>query len=181
MAKPRRSGALRRCSAQVASGDAGWWPTAIIDGVRPSQNQTSTAPPRLSSGEDVEVGGEAQMVGDRRRQQTAEQVAGDVAGDVGGERAGGVAGAAALAEIGQGQRERRRHEHALRDPQGGEGGEVRGGREQRGRDRQQCQADDDAGAPRSIRRLKKATSSPATAMPIVLALTAKPIAAGMTP
>ena len=34
---------------------------------------------------------------------------------------------------------------------------------------------------RSIRRLNKATSSPATAMPIVLALTAKPIAAGVTP
>ena len=34
---------------------------------------------------------------------------------------------------------------------------------------------------RSIRRLKKATTSPATAMPIVLALTARPIAAGMTP
>ena len=34
---------------------------------------------------------------------------------------------------------------------------------------------------RLIRRLKKATTSPATAMPIVLALTARPIAAGMTP
>ena len=87
------------------------------------------------------------MVGDGGREQAAEQVAGDVAGDVGGERPGGIAGAAVLAEIGQGQRERRRHEHALRDPQRGEGGEVGGGREQHGRDRQQRQADDDAAAP----------------------------------
>ena len=34
---------------------------------------------------------------------------------------------------------------------------------------------------RSIRRLKKATASPASAMPIVLALTARLIAAGITP
>ena len=34
---------------------------------------------------------------------------------------------------------------------------------------------------RSIRRLKKATANPASAMPTVLALTAKPMAAGITP
>jgi hypothetical protein len=34
---------------------------------------------------------------------------------------------------------------------------------------------------RSIRRLKIATQSPAIAMPSVLALTAEPIAAGLTP
>ena len=33
---------------------------------------------------------------------------------------------------------------------------------------------------RSIRRLKKATVNPATAIPMVLALTAKPMAAGVT-
>ena len=33
---------------------------------------------------------------------------------------------------------------------------------------------------RSIRRLKKATARPDTAMPMVLALTAKPMAAGLT-
>ena len=146
MAKPRRSGALRRCSAQVASGEAG---LALVRHHRrrapePEPDQHGAA--QIEQGEDVEVGGEAEMVGDRRRQQAPEQVAGDVAGDVGGERAGGVDGTAALAEIGQGQRERRRHEHALRHPQGGEGGEVRRGREQRGRDGEQRQADDDAGA-----------------------------------
>ena len=75
------------------------------------------------------------MVGDRRRHQAAEQVARDVAGDVGGERAGGIPGAAAFAEIGQRQREGRGHAKPLRDAQGGEGGEVGGDREQRGRDR----------------------------------------------
>ena len=48
MANVLRSGALRKCSAQLASGDGGCWSTAIMDGVRPIQNQTNAAPPRLS-------------------------------------------------------------------------------------------------------------------------------------
>ena len=88
-----------------------------IGGVRSSRKPDQRGADRLSSGEDIEIGGEAQMVGDAGRHQAAEQVAGDVAGDVGGERAGGVGCAAVLAEIGERQREGGRHAQALHDAQ----------------------------------------------------------------
>ena len=57
------------------------------------------------------------MVGDGRGHQPPEEVARDVAGDVGGGGRGGVGGAAALAEIGERQREGGRHAEALRHAQ----------------------------------------------------------------
>src|SRR3712207_7892554 len=55
----------------------------------------------------------------------------------GGEGAGGVRGAALLPEIGERQGGGGGHEHPLLDPERREGGEVRRGREQCRRDRQE--------------------------------------------
>jgi hypothetical protein len=91
-----------------------------------------------------EVAGQPDRIGERRRQQPAEQVAGDVAGDVGGERTRHLLRAAVLGEVGQHQRECRRHAQPLHDPQRGEDRKVRRERQQRGRHRQQRQRDEDA-------------------------------------
>ena len=53
------------------------------------------------------------MVGDGRGNQPPDQVARDIAGDIGGKRAAGVHRAALLAEIGERQREGRRHAQPL--------------------------------------------------------------------
>ena len=83
----------------------------------------------------------------RGRHQPADQIAGDVAGDIGGERAAGIHRAALLAEIGQRQRERRRHAQSLRHPQDGEDGEIRRDGQQGGRDRENRKAEEDAEPP----------------------------------
>ncbi len=79
-----------------------------------------TAPATFSAASMQEARGKAEMVGDRSGHQPPEEIAGDVAGDVGGRCRGGVRGAAALAEIGERQRESRRHEEPLRDAERGE-------------------------------------------------------------
>ena len=106
------------------------------------------------------------MIGDAGRYQPADQVARDIAGDVAGERAAGVHRAALFAEIGKRQREGRRHAEPLHDPQDREGGEIRRHREQRGRDRRARTRLTRIPSRRSMRRLNKATTSPATAMPM---------------
>src|ERR687887_366029 len=98
MPKLARSGALRRCSAQTAKGERAGPPEAIV-------NQQGAA--QVEDREDVEVGGEPEMIGERGREQPAEEVAGDVAGDVRRRRARRLAGAALLGEIGERQREGR--------------------------------------------------------------------------
>ena len=101
--------------------------------------------------EEIEIRGQPERVDDRGRHQPADQVAGDVAGDIGRERAAGVHRAALLAEIGQRQRERRRHAQALRDAQDREDGEVGRARQQRGRDREQDEAHENAEPPVDVR------------------------------
>ena len=86
------------------------------------------------------------MVGDPSGDQAADQIARDIAGDVSGERAAGVHGAALLAQIGEHEGEGGRHAQSLRDPQRREDGQVGRDRQQRRRDRQQCQAHQDAQA-----------------------------------
>ena len=45
----------------------------------------------IEGGKEIEIRGEAQVVGDPGRDQAADEIARDIAGDVGGERAAGVA------------------------------------------------------------------------------------------
>ena len=99
---------------------------------------------QIERGEEIEIGGEPEMVGDAGGDQPPDQIAGDVAGDIGGEGASRIGGGIVLAEIGQRQREGRRHAQSLRYAQQREGGEVRRMREQRGRDGEEDEADQDA-------------------------------------
>ena len=99
---------------------------------------------KVQQREEIEVRCQPERVGDGRRHQPPDQVAGDVAGDIGGERAAGVHRAALLAEIGQRQRERRGHAQPLRDAQDRERREIGRARQQRGRDREQDQAQENA-------------------------------------
>ena len=92
---------------------------------------------QIERGEEIEIGGEAEMVGDGRRDQAPDQVAGDIAGDVGRERARRVGRAVVLAEIGKREGEGRRHAEPLRHAKQGEGGEIGRMSEQSGRDREQ--------------------------------------------
>ncbi len=87
------------------------------------------------------------MVGDARRDQPADQIAGDVAGDVGGEGRGGIGGAVVLAEISEGEGEGGGHAQALHHPKRGEHRKIWRKGEERGRDREQHQADEDAEPP----------------------------------
>ena len=99
---------------------------------------------QVESREDVEVRGQAQVIGERRRDQPADQIARDIARDVGGEGAGRVGGAVFLAEIGERQRECRGHEDALHDAQQREGAEPGRHGQQRRRYGEQREADQDA-------------------------------------
>ena len=58
--------------------------------VRCRLKKTSTAPARLRPAKHVEIGREPEMIGDRRRHQSAEQVARDVTRDIGREGAGRI-------------------------------------------------------------------------------------------
>ena len=80
------------------------------------------------------------------RDEAADEVARDIARDVCGEGSGGIRIGAALAEVGEREAERRRHEHALRHPQRGEDREVRSKSEKHRRDRQKAQTNEDAEA-----------------------------------
>ena len=144
MPKAARSGGLRRCSTHAAKGERAAGSDLLHRrGLRDREVDQHGAG-EIERREEVEIRGEAQMVGDRGRDQAADEIARDIAGDVGGERAAGVHGAALLAQIGQRQREGGRHAQPLHDPQHSEGGQVRRDRQQRGRDREQRQADQDA-------------------------------------
>src|SRR5215475_161541 len=81
----------------------------------------------------VEVCGQAQMIGDRRGHEAADQIACDIARDVGGKSAGSVGGGVLLAEVGERQCEGRSHEDALGDTKKGEGAEPGSHRQQCGR------------------------------------------------
>ena len=137
MAKAARSGGLRQCvdrrrEAAIAPSPHRMHRLDALDG-EIDQHRAG----EIEQREEIEIRRQAEIVGDRGRDQPADQIAGDVAGDVGGERAAGIHRAALLAEIGQRQREGRRHAQALRDAQHREDGEVGRDREQRGRDREQ--------------------------------------------
>jgi hypothetical protein len=56
--------------------------------------------------------------------QSRSQIARDITGDIGGERAASIHRAALLSEIGQRQRENRRHAQTLRDAEDREQGEI---------------------------------------------------------
>ena len=107
------------------------------------QNRTG----EIEGREDVEIRCQAEMVGHRGRDQSADQIARDVAGDVGRECASRVLGTARLAEIRERECERGRHEHALSDAQQSEAREIGCGGKQRGRNREQRQAEQDAEPP----------------------------------
>jgi hypothetical protein len=100
----------------------------------------------VHSGKEIEIPCQAEVVGDRCREQAADEVAGDVASDVGGERAAGIGVAALFPEIRQGQRECRGHAEALADAQQHEHRQVRRDREQCRRDRERDQAQQNAHA-----------------------------------
>ncbi len=102
---------------------------------------------QIERGEEIEIGGEAEMVGDGRRDQPPDQVAGDVAGDVGGKRARRVGRAVMLAEIGKREGEGSRHAQPLRHAKQGEGGEVRRMSEQSGGNCEHEEAEQDALSP----------------------------------
>jgi hypothetical protein len=98
----------------------------------------------LSSAKEVEVRGQPERIDDRGRHQPPDQIAGDVAGDVGRERAACIHLIALLAEIGQRQRKGRGHAEALRNTQDREHTEIGGARQQRGGNREQNQAQENA-------------------------------------
>ena len=101
---------------------------------------------KIEQREEIEVRGQPERIDDGGRHQPPDQIAGDVAGDIGGERAACVHRTALLAEIGQRQRKRRRHAEALRDAKDRENGEIGRARQQRGGDREQDQACENAEA-----------------------------------
>ena len=96
--------------------------------------------------ESVEIAGQTDRVGHRRRHDAADQIAHDVAGHVGRERACRILGARLFGQIGHGQRKRGRHAQPLRDAQRHEPADIRRARQQGCRDRQQHQTDPDAAA-----------------------------------
>ena len=120
------------------------------------------------------------MIGHRGRDQPADQVACDVAGDVGGKRAAGIHRAALLAQIGERERERRSHEQALGDAQSREDRQIGCHGEQGSRDRQQEQTDQDA-EPAVDPLAEERHAEAGDRHSHVLALTANPMAAGVTP
>ena len=90
---------MRRATPRTESGRAGsicFIGAALRDG---EVDQHCAG--EIEHGEEIEIRGQPQMVGDRGRDQAADEIAGDIAGDVGGEGAAGVGGAALLAQIGQ--------------------------------------------------------------------------------
>jgi hypothetical protein len=99
---------------------------------------------KIEQREEIEVRGQPERIDGGGRHQPPDQVARDIAGDIGRERAARVHRTALFAEIGQRQRERRGHAEALRDAQDRERGEIGGARQQRGGDREQDQAQENA-------------------------------------
>jgi hypothetical protein len=93
---------------------------------------------------EIEVRGQAKMIDDRSRDQPANKVAGHIAGDVSSKCTVGVHVAALFAKIGEGQRECRSHAKALHDAQRGKNHEVWSCCEQRGRNREQYKAHENA-------------------------------------
>ena len=144
MPKAARSCGLRRCSSHAANGERRGRLGLLHRGGLRDRKVDQHGAREIEGGKEIEIRGEAQVVGDPGRDQAADEIARDIAGDVGGERAAGVHGAALLAQIGQHEREGGRHAQPLRDPQHREGGQVGRDRQQRGGDRQQRQADQDA-------------------------------------
>lgn len=145
MAKAARSAGLARCASQLANGEPHVGLAhrrRALDG-EPDQHGAA----EVERGEDPEIRSQPQMVDHAGGQQAAEQIGGDVARDVGGKGAGGIGGAGVLAEVGERQREGRRHAEALDDAQQGEERQARHGGEQRGRQRQDREAEQDAAAP----------------------------------
>jgi hypothetical protein len=97
---------------------------------------------QVEASEEDEVRGNAEVIGNRGRDQTPEQVAGDVAGDVGGEGTACISGTAFLSEPGKRQRECGCHAQPLRDAQRGKCGKVRRRCQGQGRDRKDDEARD---------------------------------------
>ena len=85
MAKLARKGGFFRCMIQASKCERMLGPRShrrrLLDG-EIDQHRAE----QIEHGEEVEIAGEAEMVGDARRDQPADEIAGDIAGDVGGER-----------------------------------------------------------------------------------------------
>ena len=90
---------------------------------------------QIHSGEEVEVGCQTEVVGDRGRDQAADEVARDVSGYVGRESTIRIAVAALLPEVSEHESECGRHEQPLRDAEHREHGQIRSNRQERGRNR----------------------------------------------
>ena len=143
MAKAERSAGLRQCPIVAANGDcAVRHRVHRLDALDGEVDQHRAG--KIEQREEVEVRGQSERIDQCGRHQPPDQIAGDVAGDIGGERAACIHRTALLAEIGQRQRKRRGHAEALRDAQDREHGEIGGARQQRGGDREQDQADENA-------------------------------------
>ena len=86
MPKAARSADVAQVISQATSGEAGDAP-AGRQHRRADREIDKHRAGEIERGEEVEIGGEPEMVGDAGRDQPADQIAGDVAGDVGGEGA----------------------------------------------------------------------------------------------
>ena len=95
----------------------------------------------------IEIDLKPERTGQRGRHQPSEQIARDIARHIGRKRARNLAGAVLFRKISHRQRERRRHEHALRDAQRRERRQIRHLRKQRRGNRKQGEADPNTVAP----------------------------------
>ena len=143
IAKAERSAGLRQWPTVAANGDcAADHRMHGLDARNGEINQYRAG--KVEQCKEIEIRRQPHAVDHGGGYQPPDQIAGDVAGDVGRERAARVHRTALLAEIGQRQRKRRCHAEALRDAQRGKHHQIRCARQQRGGDREQDQAQQNA-------------------------------------